>query len=108
MSGVREPTGIVAATTPWNSPLAMIARKIAAALAAGCTVVAKPAEDTPLTALALVKLAEQAGFPAGTVNMVTSSRSAAPALVGNWLADPRVRKVTFTGSTPVGKHLARF
>ncbi|MGO4328495.1 NAD-dependent succinate-semialdehyde dehydrogenase [Cupriavidus sp. 2TAF22] len=104
---LREPVGVVAAITPWNFPLAMIARKIAPALAAGCTVVAKPAEDTPLTALALVYLAELAGFPAGVLNIVTASREGTPAVVDSWLADSRVRKITFTGSTPVGKHLAR-
>ncbi|RZT39597.1 NAD-dependent succinate-semialdehyde dehydrogenase [Cupriavidus agavae] len=104
---LREPVGVVAAITPWNFPLAMIARKIAPALAAGCTVVAKPAEDTPLTALALVRLAEQAGLPGGVLNIVTASRENTPAVVDAWLADPRVRKITFTGSTPVGKHLAR-
>ncbi|TXS89916.1 NAD-dependent succinate-semialdehyde dehydrogenase [Parahaliea maris] len=104
---VREPVGVVAAVTPWNFPLAMIARKIAPALAAGCTVVAKPAEDTPLTALALVALAEEAGFPAGVINIVTASRPGTPDTVGSWLNDPRVRKLTFTGSTPVGKYLAR-
>lgn len=104
---VKEPVGVVAAITPWNFPAAMIARKIAPALAAGCTVVAKPAEDTPLTSLALVHLAEEAGFPRGVVNVVTASRANAPEVVDVWLADPRVRKITFTGSTPVGKHLAR-
>ena len=104
---IKEPVGVVAAITPWNFPLAMIARKIAPALAAGCTVVAKPAEDTPLTALALVWLAQQAGLPAGVLNIVTASREHTPAVVDSWLADPRVRKITFTGSTPVGKHLAR-
>ncbi len=104
---VLEPVGVVAAITPWNFPLAMIARKIAPALAAGCTVVAKPAEDTPLTALALVKLAEEAGIPPGVLNIVSASRANAAALVGCWLADSRVRKITFTGSTAVGKHLAR-
>jgi len=104
---VREPLGVVAAVTPWNFPLAMIARKIAPALAAGCTVVAKPAEDTPLTALALVALAEEAGFPAGVINIVTASRENTPDAVGSWLGDSRVRKITFTGSTPVGKYLAR-
>ena len=104
---VKEPVGVGAAITPWNFPAAMIARKIAPALAAGCTVVAKPAEDTPLTALALVYLAEQAGLPPGVLNIVTASREHTPALVDAWLADPRVRKITFTGSTPVGKHLAR-
>jgi succinate-semialdehyde dehydrogenase/glutarate-semialdehyde dehydrogenase len=104
---LKEPVGVVATITPWNFPAAMIARKIAPALAAGCTVVAKPAEDTPLTALALVKLAEEAGLPPGTLNIVCASRASTPAVVDAWLADERVRKISFTGSTPVGKHLAR-
>lgn len=104
---IKEPVGVVAAITPWNFPLAMIARKIAPALAAGCTVVAKPAEDTPLTALALVKLAAEAGLPAGVINIITASREQTPAAVASWLQDSRVRKITFTGSTPVGKYLAR-
>ena len=103
----KEPVGVVAAITPWNFPAAMIARKIAPALAAGCTVVCKPAEDTPLTSLALVYLAEQAGVPPGVLNIVTASRERTPEVVDVWLDDPRVRKITFTGSTPVGKHLAR-
>jgi succinate-semialdehyde dehydrogenase/glutarate-semialdehyde dehydrogenase len=107
MMVVKEPIGVVAAVTPWNFPLAMLARKVAPALAAGCTVVAKPAEDTPLTALALTRLAEEAGLPAGTVNVVTASRANTAGTVAAWLADPRVRKVTFTGSTAVGKELAR-
>ena len=107
MLALREPVGVVAAITPWNFPAAMIARKIAPALAAGCTVVVKPAEDTPLTALALVKLAEEAGFPPGVINIVTASRAQTPAVVDAWLADERVRKISFTGSTPVGRHLAR-
>jgi succinate-semialdehyde dehydrogenase/glutarate-semialdehyde dehydrogenase len=107
MMVVKEPVGVVAAITPWNFPLAMIARKIAPALAAGCTVVAKPAEDTPLTALALARLAQQAGIPDGVVNIVTASRAQTPVVVGVWLQDPRVRKITFTGSTAVGKSLAR-
>nr|WP_315595215.1 NAD-dependent succinate-semialdehyde dehydrogenase [uncultured Cupriavidus sp.] len=107
MFALREPVGVIAAITPWNFPAAMIARKIAPALAAGCTVVCKPAEDTPLTSLALVKLAEQAGVPAGVLNIVTASRERAAEVVDVWLDDPRVRKMTFTGSTPVGKHLAR-
>jgi succinate-semialdehyde dehydrogenase / glutarate-semialdehyde dehydrogenase len=107
MMVVKEPVGVVAAITPWNFPLAMIARKIAPALAAGCTVVAKPAEDTPLTALALVKLLEESGCPAGVMNIVTTSRLHAPDTVSQWLKDSRVRKVTFTGSTAVGKYLAR-
>jgi succinate-semialdehyde dehydrogenase/glutarate-semialdehyde dehydrogenase len=107
MMVVKEPVGVVAAITPWNFPLAMLARKIAPALAAGCTVVAKPAEDTPLTALALVKLIEEAGFPAGVVNIITTSRSNAAQTAGVWVSDSRVRKITFTGSTQVGKQLAR-
>ncbi|UUZ69077.1 NAD-dependent succinate-semialdehyde dehydrogenase [Polaromonas sp. P2-4] len=107
LMAVKEPVGVVAAITPWNFPLAMIARKFAPALAAGCTVVAKPAEDTPLTALALVRLAEEAGLPPGTINIVSASRERTPEVVDVWLADSRVRKITFTGSTPVGKHLAR-
>ncbi len=107
MFALREPVGVIAAVTPWNFPAAMIARKIAPALAAGCTVVCKPAEDTPLTSLALVKLAEQAGVPKGVLNIVTASRAHTPDVVDVWLDDSRVRKITFTGSTPVGKHLAR-
>jgi len=104
---IKEGVGVVAAITPWNFPAAMMARKIAPALAAGCTVVAKPAEDTPLTSLALAVLAEEAGVPAGVLNVVTASRSRAAEVVDVWLADTRVRKISFTGSTPVGKHLAR-
>ncbi|ALK33920.1 NAD-dependent succinate-semialdehyde dehydrogenase [Burkholderia plantarii] len=107
LSAVKEPIGVVAAITPWNFPLAMIARKIAPALAAGCTVVAKPAEDTPLTALALAFLAQEAGVPPGVLNMIAASREHGVAAVADWLADGRVRKITFTGSTPVGKLLAR-
>jgi len=107
MMVLKEPVGVVAAITPWNFPAAMIARKIAPALAAGCTVVAKPAEDTPLTSLALARLAEEAGLPAGVLNVVVASRERAAEVVDVWLADGRVRKITFTGSTPVGKHLAR-
>jgi len=107
MFALKEPVGVVAAITPWNFPAAMIARKIAPALAAGCTVVCKPAEETPLTSLALVRLAEQAGVPAGVLNIVTASRERAAEVVDVWLDDPRVRKISFTGSTPVGKHLAR-
>ncbi|MFY9513819.1 MAG: NAD-dependent succinate-semialdehyde dehydrogenase [Rubrivivax sp.] len=107
MLALREPVGVVAVVTPWNFPAAMIARKIAPALAAGCTVVGKPAEDTPLTALALARLAEEAGLPAGVLNLVCASREHTPAVVDAWLADERVRKISFTGSTPVGRHLAR-
>jgi succinate-semialdehyde dehydrogenase/glutarate-semialdehyde dehydrogenase len=99
MSAIKEPIGVVAAITPWNFPLAMIARKIAPALAAGCTVVAKPAEDTPLTAIALVMLAHQAGVPNGVLNLISASRESTVETVGEWLDDSRVRKITFTGST---------
>ncbi|SDK81206.1 succinate semialdehyde dehydrogenase [Modicisalibacter muralis] len=99
----REPIGVVAAITPWNFPLAMITRKCAPALAAGCPVVIKPAEATPLTALALARLAHDAGLPAGVLNVVTAAQ---PAAIGEVLtSDPRVRKVSFTGSTAVGKKL---
>ena len=107
MFALKEPVGVVAVITPWNFPAAMIARKIAPALAAGCTVVAKPAEDTPLTSLALVRLAEEAGLPPGVLNIVTASRQRAAEVVDVWLDDARVRKLSFTGSTPTGKHLAR-
>ena len=101
----REAIGVVAAITPWNFPLAMITRKLSPAFAAGCTVVVKPAEDTPLTALALVELAECAGFPKGVFNVVTARD---PVPVGAVMtSDPRVRLVTFTGSTEVGKILMR-
>ena len=107
MLALKEPVGVVAAITPWNFPSAMIARKIAPALAAGCTIVCKPAEDAPLSALALVGLAEQAGIPPGVLNIVVSSRARTPEVADVWLDDPRVRKISFTGSTVVGKHLAR-
>ncbi len=103
----KEPVGVAAAITPWNFPIAMLARKIAPALAAGCTVIAKPAEDTPLSALALAFLAAKAGIPAGVINVVPASRERAASVVDPWLNDSRVRKLSFTGSTPVGKHLAR-
>ena len=100
---VKQPVGVVAAITPWNFPCAMLARKIAPALAAGCTIVAKPAAETPLSALALAFLAQQAGIPAGVINVVTGMDSAAigAELTGN----PAVRKLSFTGSTAVGKKL---
>jgi succinate-semialdehyde dehydrogenase/glutarate-semialdehyde dehydrogenase len=100
---IKQPVGVVAAITPWNFPNAMLARKVAPALAAGCTLVAKPARETPLSALALALLAEQAGVPAGVFNIVCGSTSAA---IGDELtSNPAVRKLTFTGSTPVGKML---
>ena len=99
----KHPVGVVAALTPWNFPVAMITRKISPALAVGCTVVVKPAEDTPLSALALVYLAEIAGFPPGVLNIVTTTN---PSAVGKVLTThPQVRKVSFTGSTRVGKML---
>ena len=104
---VKEPIGVVAAITPWNFPMGMLARKAAPALAAGCTVVAKPAEDAPLSSLALAALAEEAGVPPGVLNVVTASRERAAEVADAWLEDFRVRKLTFTGSTAVGKHLAR-
>jgi len=102
----REPVGVAAAITPWNFPIAMLARKIAPALAVGCTIVAKPAEDTPLSALALALLAAEAGIPAGVINVVPASRARAASVADAWLKDARVRKLSFTGSTAVGKHLA--
>lgn len=107
MLAVKEPVGVVAIVTPWNFPAAMIARKIAPALAAGCTVVCKPSEDAPLSSLALAFLAQEAGLPSGVLNIVTASRESTPETVDAWLDDDRVRKVSFTGSTQVGKHLAR-
>lgn len=99
----RQPVGVVGAITPWNFPLAMITRKAAPALAVGCTMVLKPSELTPFSALALAVLAEQAGVPAGVFNVVTGD---AAAIGGVLTGDPRVRKFTFTGSTAVGKMLA--
>ncbi|HSC69284.1 MAG TPA: NAD-dependent succinate-semialdehyde dehydrogenase [Cellvibrio sp.] len=100
---IKQPVGVVAAITPWNFPCAMLARKIAPALAAGCSIVAKPAAETPLSALALAHLAQQAGIPAGVINIVTGKDSAAigTELTGN----PLVRKLSFTGSTATGKTL---
>jgi succinate-semialdehyde dehydrogenase/glutarate-semialdehyde dehydrogenase len=99
---IKQPIGVCAAITPWNFPLAMITRKVAPALAAGCTVVIKPAEQTPLTALALALLAEEAGLPAGVFNVITGN----PVAIGGQLtASPIVRKLSFTGSTEVGRLL---
>jgi succinate-semialdehyde dehydrogenase / glutarate-semialdehyde dehydrogenase len=101
---IKQGVGVCAAITPWNFPLAMITRKAGPALAAGCTIVIKPATETPLSALALASLAEEAGFPPGTVNVLTGDEVA----IGKELtAHPDVRKVTFTGSTPVGKLIAK-
>lgn len=99
---IKQPVGVVAAITPWNFPMAMITRKAAPALASGCTIVIKPASETPLSAFALAELAERAGIPAGAINVVTGATSAIGAeMTGN----PVVRKLTFTGSTSVGKML---
>lgn len=101
----KEPVGVVAAITPWNFPNAMITRKVAPALAAGCTVVVKPSEETPLSALALAELAARAGLPPGVLNMVTGLD--APTIGQELTQSPIVRKLSFTGSTEVGKLLMR-
>jgi len=101
----REPIGVCAAITPWNFPMAMITRKVAPAIAAGCTIVLKPAEQTPLSALALAELAEQAGFPAGVLNILTADADRSIEVGKVLCASPVVRKLTFTGSTPVGRIL---
>ncbi|PZO68153.1 MAG: NAD-dependent succinate-semialdehyde dehydrogenase [Paracoccus denitrificans] len=98
----REPVGVAALITPWNFPSAMLTRKAAAALAAGCTTVCHPSAETPLSALALAELADRAGFPPGVFNVLTGD---APEIVGAWTAHPRVRALSFTGSTRVGKLL---
>ncbi len=99
---LKQPIGVVGAITPWNFPLAMITRKVSPAIAVGCTVVIKPAPDTPLSALALGELAQQAGIPAGVINIVTGDAEA----IGKELtSNPLVRTITFTGSTRVGKIL---
>lgn len=101
---LKQPVGVTAAITPWNFPINMAARKIAPALAAGCTVILKPAEATPLTSVRLFELIEEAGFPKGVVNLVLGE----PQKVGaEIMANKKVRKVTFTGSTAVGKLLMR-
>ena len=101
---LKQPVGVVGAITPWNFPLAMITRKISPALAAGCTVVVKPAPETPLSALALAELAVRAGFPPGVINVVTGD---AEKIGGELTSNPQVRMITFTGSTAVGKLLMR-
>lgn len=101
----KQPVGVVAAITPWNYPVSMITRKVAPALAAGCTIVLKPAEATPLCAMEIFKLLEQAGLPKGVVNLVTALD---PKPIGQvFVTDKRVQKLTFTGSTGVGKMLAQ-
>jgi len=100
---LQQPVGICVLVTPWNFPAAMATRKIGPALAAGCTVILKPASDTPLTALAMARILDAAGVPAGVVNVLPSRRSGA--VVSAMLHDPRVRKLSFTGSTEVGRIL---
>jgi succinate-semialdehyde dehydrogenase/glutarate-semialdehyde dehydrogenase len=101
----HEPVGVVGAVTPWNYPISMITRKVAPAIAAGCTIVLKPAEATPLCAMEIYKIFHDAGIPAGVVNLVTALD---PAPIGDeFVTNPGVRKLTFTGSTAVGKLLAR-
>jgi succinate-semialdehyde dehydrogenase/glutarate-semialdehyde dehydrogenase len=102
---IKQPVGVCGMITPWNFPASMIARKGAPAIAAGCTVVLKPAEQTPLTALALAELAHQAGIPAGVLNVVTGAAEDAPLIGKELTANPQVRKISFTGSTEVGKLL---
>ena len=99
---VKQPVGVAAAITPWNFPVSMVTRKAAPALAAGCTIVIKPSEETPFTALKLAELADQAGIPAGVFNVVTGEASE---IAEVWQKDSRVRKLSFTGSTAVGKKL---
>jgi succinate-semialdehyde dehydrogenase/glutarate-semialdehyde dehydrogenase len=103
----KEPVGVCAAITPWNFPAAMLTRKAAPALAAGCTIVIKPAEQTPFSALAIAAIAEACGLPKGVLNIVTGAAEDAPAIGEVLTTDPRVRKVSFTGSTEVGKLLMR-
>jgi succinate-semialdehyde dehydrogenase/glutarate-semialdehyde dehydrogenase len=99
---LRQPIGVVAAITPWNFPAAMITRKAGPALAAGCPIVIKPAQQTPYSALAMAELAQRAGFPAGVINVVTGN---AAAIGGEFTGNDKVKKLTFTGSTAVGKLL---
>lgn len=101
---IKQPVGVCAAITPWNFPHSMITRKVAPALAAGCTVILKPAEQTPYSALALAELAERAGFPKGVLNIITGD---APAIGGELCANATVRKISFTGSTEVGRLLMK-
>ena len=102
---IKEPVGVCGAITPWNFPAAMITRKVGPALAAGCTMIVKPAEQTPLSALALAELAHRAGVPRGVFNVVTCDGAGAPKVGGELTSNPLVRKISFTGSTAVGKLL---
>ena len=104
---IKQPIGVTAAITPWNFPNAMIARKVAPALAAGCTMVIKPAEQTPLSALAMAELAHRAGIPKGVLNIVTGDASSSIAIGKELCGNPVVRKLSFTGSTEVGRILMR-
>jgi succinate-semialdehyde dehydrogenase/glutarate-semialdehyde dehydrogenase len=101
---LKEPIGVCAAITPWNFPNAMITRKVAPALAAGCTVILKPAEQTPLSALSIAELAERAGMPKGVLNIITGD---APAIGGELTSNSKIRKLSFTGSTEVGRLLMK-
>ena len=104
---IKQPIGVTAAITPWNFPNAMIARKVAPALAAGCTMVIKPAEQTPLSALAMAELAHRAGIPRGVLNIITGDAASSIAIGNELCANPIVRKLSFTGSTEVGRILMR-
>ncbi|MEQ9328516.1 MAG: aldehyde dehydrogenase family protein, partial [Rhodospirillales bacterium] len=104
---IKQPIGVCAGITPWNFPSAMITRKVGPAIAAGCTFVIKPAEQTPLSAFALAELAERAGLPRGVFNIVIGDSEDAPAIGGELTSNPIVRKISFTGSTEVGKLLMR-
>jgi succinate-semialdehyde dehydrogenase / glutarate-semialdehyde dehydrogenase len=104
---LKQPIGVTAAITPWNFPAAMLARKVGPALAAGCTMVCKPAEQTPLTAMAFVELGARAGVPAGVLNLVVGDTADAPIIGGELTSNPTVKKLSFTGSTEVGKLLTR-
>lgn len=101
----REPQGVVAAITPWNSPIAMVLRKVGAAIAAGCTVVLKPAPETPMCAIAIAKLFERVGYPEGTLNIVTGDAKASVAFGKELCENTAVRHLSFTGSTAIGKFL---
>ena len=104
---LKQPIGVCASITPWNFPIAMITRKVAPALAAGCTIIVKPAEQTPLSALALAELAQRAGLPPGVLNIVTADADNSIAIGNVLCASPKVRHLSFTGSTPVGRILMR-
>ncbi|NJR71847.1 MAG: NAD-dependent succinate-semialdehyde dehydrogenase [Gammaproteobacteria bacterium] len=104
---IKQAIGVTAAITPWNFPFAMVTRKVAPALAAGCTIILKPAEQTPLSALAIAALAARAGIPKGVFNVIPGDADAAPIIGGALCASPIIRKLSFTGSTEVGRILMR-